>query len=42
MTDLILYLYEVTKKMPLTFSLMTFALKYEHVSAIDGAPDGSS
>ena len=42
MMDLTLYLYEVTKKMPLTFYLMMFALKHEHVSAIDGAPDGSS
>ena len=42
MMDLILYLYEVTKKIPLTFYLMTFPLKYAHVSEIDGAPDGSS
>ena len=26
----------------LTFYLMTFALKYEHVTAVEGAPDGSS
>ena len=26
----------------MTFYLMTFALKYEHVSAVEGAPDGSS
>ena len=24
------------------FYLMTFALKYEHVSAVEGAPNGSS
>ena len=28
--------------MPLTIYLMTFALKYEHVSAIEGASDGLS
>ena len=28
--------------MHLTFYLMTFTLKYEHVSAAEGAPDGSS
>ena len=28
--------------MQLTFYLMTFTLKYEHVSAVEGAPDGSS
>ena len=33
---------KVTKGMPLTFYLMTFALKYEHISAVEGAPDGSS
>ena len=33
---------KVTKKMSLTIYLMTFALKYEHVSAIEGASDGSS
>ena len=27
--------------MHLMFYLMTFALKYEHVSGFDGAPDGS-
>ena len=32
----------VTKRMHLTFYLMTFALKYEHVIALEGAPDGSS
>ena len=26
----------------MTFSLMTFALKYEHVSAFESAPDSSS
>ena len=26
----------------MTFYLMTFALKYEHVSALEGAPDDSS
>ena len=25
----------------LTFCLITFALKYEHVTAVEGAPDGS-
>ena len=33
---------KVTKRMHLTFYLMTFALKYEHASAFEGAPDGSS
>ena len=33
---------KVTKKMQLTFYLMTFALKYKHVSAFEGAPDDSS
>ena len=28
--------------MHFTFYLMTFALKYEHVSAVKGVPDGSS
>ena len=28
--------------MHLTFYLMTFALKYEHASAFESAPDGSS
>ena len=28
--------------MHLTFYMMTFALKYEHVSAVEGVPDGSS
>ena len=28
--------------MHLTFYLMKFALQYEHVSAVEGAPDGSS
>ena len=28
--------------MQLTFYLMTFARKYEHVSAVEGAPDRSS
>ena len=28
--------------MHLTFYLMTLALNYEHVSAVEGAPDGSS
>ena len=28
--------------MQLTFYFMTFALTYEHVSAVEGAPDGSS
>ena len=32
---------KVTKGMHLTFYLMTFTLKYEHVSAVEGAPDGS-
>ena len=32
---------KVTKRMQLTFYLMTFALKYEYVSAVEGAPDGS-
>ena len=31
----------VTKRMHLTFYLMKFALKYEHVSAFEGVPDGS-
>ena len=31
-----------TKKMYLTFYLMPFTLKYEHVSAVEGAPGGSS
>ena len=31
----------VTKWMHLTFYLMKFALKYEHVSAFEGVPDGS-
>ena len=31
-----------TKAMHQTFYLMKFALKYEHVSAIEGAPDGLS
>ena len=26
----------------MTFYLMTFAFKYEHTSAVEGAPDGSS
>ena len=26
----------------MTFYLMTFVLKYEHVSAFEGVPDGSS
>ena len=29
-------------RMHLTFYLMTFTLKYEHASAVEGAPDGSS
>ena len=32
----------VTKRTNLTFYLMIFALKYEHVNAVEGAPDGSS
>ena len=32
----------VTKRIHLTFYLMAFALKYEHVSAFEGVPDGSS
>ena len=28
--------------MHLKFQLMTFAFKYEHVIAVEGAPDGSS
>ena len=28
--------------MHLMFYLMMFALKYEHVGAVEGAPDGSS
>ena len=31
----------VTKRMHLTFYLMKLALKYEHVSAFEGVPDGS-
>ena len=33
---------ELTKRMQMTFYLMTFALKYEHVSAHEGAADDSS
>ena len=33
---------KVTKRMNLTFYLMTFALKYEYVNAVEGAPDDSS
>ena len=33
---------KVTKRMQLTFCLRTFTLKYEHVSAVESAPDGSS
>ena len=33
---------KVTKRMHLTFYLMTFALKYEYVNAVEGAPDDSS
>ena len=29
-------------RMHLTLYLMTFTLKYEHTSAVEGAPDGSS
>ena len=32
---------KVTKKM-MMFYLMMFALKYDYVSAFEGAPDGSS
>ena len=32
----------VTKRINLTFHLMIFALKYENVNAVEGAPDGSS
>ena len=32
----------VTKRTHLTFYLMIFVLKYEHVNAVEGAPDGSS
>ena len=32
----------MTNRMQLTFYLMVFALKYEHVSAVESAPDGSS
>ena len=33
---------KVTKRMHLTFYLMMFALKYEHVSAFEGVSDSSS
>ena len=33
---------KVRKRMQLTFYLMTFALKYEHISAAEGAPNGLS
>ena len=33
---------KVTKRMHLPFYLMTFTFKYEHVSAVEGAPDDSS
>ena len=33
---------KVTERMYLTFQLMMFALKYEHISAFEGTSDGSS
>ena len=33
---------KMTRSMHLNFYLMTFTLIYEHVSAVESAPDGSS